>query len=180
MKTTVKYIPEEIIKECAAKAFAAIFFYYDHNDELDRPLHNEPHRVQKRVIKDVKAVLYGNRTPAQLHEAWSARKIQACGFDMLKLREIAPTADCSFDYLSKGDQRGYELFVETVRETYKRLTKSGGKTASPIRGRLYRKSEDKSPLREFGESSGNPRVLIELYFDTIEAAEDFYDGLVKK
>jgi hypothetical protein len=77
-----------------------------------------------RVEKDVKAVLLGNRTAEDLHNAWIARKFKAYSrLPLVALRNKYPTALLAFCALTPEDQEGYNLFVRTVKETYAELTK---------------------------------------------------------
>lgn len=168
-----KYIPEEIINECAYEAYRATYNHYERTTRPDISVWDTDPRLQKRVIKDVKAVLYGNRTPADLHEAWAHRKMVARGYDMLALRNIAPTAETPFEYLSKDDQRGYEVFVETVKATYQKLQK---KTGRPSGVRLFEYSAS-NEVAGFGRTSGKERSLVEVYFDTFQEAQAFYNQL---
>lgn len=174
MKTTTKYIPEEIINACAAAAYATTYMHYNDRVWQSAKLSDESPRLQKRVVKDVKAVLYGNRTPADLHEAWSHRKMVSCGYSMIALRKIAPTAAVSFGHLSKDDQRGYEVFVETVKATYQKLQKK--KTGQPSGVRLFEYSTS-NEVAGFGRTSSSERSLVEVYFDTFQEAQAFYNQL---
>lgn len=110
------HIPNTILQECAAAAFAATESYYNGYTLAD--LDEQPCHIRLRVVKDVKAVLLGNRTPAQLHQAWADRKYEAVGKKWGKLKDTAPSAAKLFIDLSKEDQNGYWLFVDTVRKTY--------------------------------------------------------------
>jgi hypothetical protein len=128
------HIPNVILMECASAAFAATECYY--NGYTSVGLHDQPLRIQRRIEKDVKAVLLGNRTPAQLHHAWADRKYESVGKKLGKLKDVAPSAAKMFSDLSKEDQDGYEIFVNTVRKTYD-ASKLPTKVTEPVPNKEY-------------------------------------------
>jgi hypothetical protein len=155
------YIPEEIIYQCAEAAFVATSFHYG----VSLPyLSIMDLRTQRRVMKDVKAVLLGNRTAAQLHEAWAQRKIRSLPYS--KVVKNYPSALQAFHYLPKEDQEGYRLFVKTVLDTYKK--------SKPV---ASEKSVADLLLRCQGaelipKQDGKAMVLVR--FEKYEDAEAFY------
>jgi hypothetical protein len=113
MSKITTFIPEEIIEKCAAAAYEATQRHYG----------GAPYawvladaRTKNRVKKDVKAVLLGGRTAANLHTEWARRKMTALTYG--RIRREFPSALKTFEYLPKEDKEGYELFVITVRNTY--------------------------------------------------------------
>lgn len=184
MKTKTTYILTEVINACAEIAYYATQRHYGNASPCLFSL--LPPRIKDKVVKDVKAVLYGNRTPAQLHEAWASRKFKAVGNSYLSLKKHHPTAVLGFDRLSKEDQQGYEIFVEKVKSTCQNLTKPAparvhfdriDETSSvkPCGARLF-----ESSAAECSSSVGQwlgPKALIEVYFDTFQQAQEFYRSL---
>lgn len=183
--TSTKYIPEEIINECAYEAYRATYNHYERTTRPDINVWDTDPRLQKRVIKDVKAVLYGNRTPAQLHEAWAARKLQAFGWNFGAALAKHPTITTTFGRLTEDDRRGYEIFVDTVKATYLKFSYNGkvkqeSKSARPVRGRLFKCNTDMVGYEtEFGVPYSDNHALVELYFSTFEEAQRFYNLVTK-
>ncbi len=124
MKTQTNRIPNDIILRCAEAAWCAVQDHFNpgkcqlggYNFEALTT------RTRATVVKDVKAVLYGNRTPSQLHEAWAQRKMRTFDYDVCA--ERYPDALTVFGVLSKNDQEAYNVFWRTVKDTYSRLTQA--------------------------------------------------------
>lgn len=125
-----KFISKEVLHKVADEAYKANQRYYGHADMKLLSLSEAPQHVQNNVIRDVKAVLLGNRQPKDLHEAWRQRKIVALYGkpDWHKaryndfIRAECETAWSCWELLSYIDQEGYRVFVNTVKHVYKELT----------------------------------------------------------
>jgi hypothetical protein len=180
-KLVKKYIPQKIINKCAAEAFTATHRYYDQQagvvthdyDLFSFSYENERH--VNRVLKDVRAVLLGNRFAADLHHDWANRKFKFYGNSWTKTEEHCPTATLHFDDLSPEDRAGYELFVDTVWNTYNRL-------------HANRPAEtQKDPLRAAASKRHGAcmhtepnQTIVEIFFPTAEAANAFWLELINE
>ncbi len=175
----MKHIPEEILNECAFEAFKATEAHYNahvYSSHADLWAHEK--RVQARVLKDVKAVLYGNRTSQQLHDAWCQRKFKAIR-NYAAMEERYPTSTESFYDLSEDDQAGYNIFVNTVLSTYRRLTVEQAKASKHCGARLFHSASGREHAMT-GKVYGGSLAFVEVFFDTPEKAQEFYDSLKTK
>lgn len=126
---TRQEIPEHILRACAEKAYRKVQFNYGHWNPIE--LSEDLPHVQKNVIGDVKAVLYRDALPRDLHKRWSNRKLKQCGGRLDIVGDKYPTALDRWEQLTSDDQKGYEVFHSTVWDTYNSMH---GETAP--RGRL--------------------------------------------
>lgn len=134
---------DPIIRDAARKAYAATRLHYDGFADADTDLDAAPLHVQLSVIRDVRAVILGNRAPEQLHENWRFRKLRSLfGHQVTKDNydiydsydlpvEVPNTVIEPWHVLTPHDKKGYELFVSTVKNSYELLTKRIDISESP-------------------------------------------------
>jgi hypothetical protein len=181
--TQKNHIPLEILEACAQAAYEATQKHYDkcagvncNVPGMSYALAYQSWNVQQRVLKDVRAVLLGNRTAEDLHYAWALRKEKT--FGPKNWRKKAPTAAYSFQNLTPEDRKGYELFVSTVKKTYEQMVLKSIKGKDMSKANLHdhlKSILDRSLICKLVTFNGQNHVTV--YFNNLRDSNEFYDLL---
>ena len=182
-KRKLEQVPE-VIRQVARKAYAVVQQYYGWPDamtggDLDK---SELH-VQLSVIRDVRAVLLGNRTPEQLHENWRYRKLRSFYGPQVTKDNYASYCDIPPEFsttiiepwavLTKYDKQGYEFFVETVKRTHEALTKEPVYVDKATLVEAAQKLDLRLAAKKVVEIHKSSLGGVSVYFNTSEDEENF-------